>query len=116
MSNKLKRAQNKGYTPKEILLMKELAKKEAQRAVEQIERESTEKALLFMLAIPLNVLVYEYWPKSDKKMAPKFIDDVLSLYEAVQQGVTTYEELTDLLKEYAGIDFTADWIKGRKEV
>ena len=57
-----------------------------------------------MLAIPLNVLVNDYWSKSAKKRAPKFIKDVMSLYEAVQDGVVSKDDLSDLLKDMAGID------------
>lgn len=37
----------------------------------------------YTLAIPLNVLVNDYWEKSARKRIPKFIEDVISLYEAV---------------------------------
>ena len=65
-----------------------------------------------MLAIPLNVLFNDYWQKSAKKRAPKFIEDVMSIYEAVQQGVVSDKQLSDLLFELSGLKIDADWIKG----
>ena len=71
-----------------------------------------------MLAIPLNVLFNDYWQKSAKQRAPKFIEDVMNLYEAVQQGVVSDKQLADLLDELAGVKIDADWINkqdgGRK--
>ena len=77
-----------------------------------MEKEATEKAFLYMLAIPLNVLFNDYWQKSAKKRAPKFIEDVMSLYEAVQNGVVSDKQLADLLDELAGVKIDADWMKG----
>lgn len=65
--------------------------------------EATKKAFLYLLAIPLNVLVNDYWSKSAKKRAPKFIEEVINLYEAVQAGVVTDEQLEELLWEMAGV-------------
>ena len=83
-----------------------------------MEKEATEKAFLYMLAIPLNVLFNDYWQKSAKKKAPKFIEDVMSLYDAMQQGVVSDKQLADLLDELAGVKIDADWINkqdgGRK--
>lgn len=75
------------------------------------EGEYIEKAYLLMLAIPLNVLVTQYWSKTAKSKAPKFIDDCLSLYESFQAGCVSYEELRDLLYEYSGVEIHAEWLK-----
>ena len=64
-----------------------------------------------MLAIPVNVLVNDYWRKGEKKKAPKFIEDVLSLCEAVECGVVTDEQLAELLEDMAGVKIEAEWIK-----
>lgn len=103
----MKKAKKKGLSPLEVLHMQEIAKREALK----MENEAIEKSFLFMLAIPLNVLVNDYWPKSSKKRAPKFIDDVISLYESVQDGVVTERELADLLKEYAGHTVNELWLQ-----
>ena len=100
------KARNMGMSNVDLLKIKESAKKAAQT----MEKEATEKAFLYMLAIPLNVLFNDYWQKSAKKRAPKFIEDVMSLYEAVQQGVVSDKQLADLLYELAGVKIDADWI------
>ena len=69
------KARNMGMSNVDLLMVKESAKK----AAKTIEKEATEKAFLYMLAIPLNVLFNDYWKKSAKKRAPKFIEDVMSL-------------------------------------
>ena len=102
------KARNMGMSNLDLLKIKESAKKAAQT----MEKEATEKAFLYMLAIPLNVLFNDYWQKSAKNRAPKFIEDVMSLYEAVQQGVVSDKQLADLLDELAGVKIDADWMKG----
>ena len=102
----IKQMKAKGYSNTEILRMREMAKKHSKA----MEQDATEKAFLYMLAIPLNVLVNDYWSKSAKKRAPKFIDDVISLCESVEAGVVTDKELADLLFEYAGVEIKAEWL------
>ena len=108
------RARRMGMSNVDLLMVKESAKK----AAKTIEKEATEKAFLYMLAIPLNVLFNDYWQKSAKKRAPKFIEDVMSLYDALQNGVVSDKQLADLLDELAGVKIDADWINkqdgGRK--
>lgn len=77
------------------------------------DKEATEKAFLYMLAIPLNVLASKYWKKSAKKQMPKFIDEVIGMYEAVQNGIISHEKLAESLKNMAGVEITADWLKRR---
>ena len=70
--------------------------------------EAVEKALILMLAIPLEVLIGDgYWAKSAKRRIPKFLDDVLSLYDSWNKGVLTLEELREDLWEYGGIKLEA---------
>lgn len=109
MKSQIKRARKAGMSNLDLLRIKETAKKAADR----LENEATEKAFLYMLAIPLNVLVHDYWSKTAKKKAPKFIDDVISLFESVQEGVVTDKELADLLKDMADVSIDAEWLKNR---
>lgn len=109
IKSQIKRARKAGMSNLDLLRIKETAKKTADR----LENEATEKAFLYMLAIPLNVLVHDYWSKTAKKKAPKFIDDVISLFESVQEGVVTDKELADLLKDMADVSIDAEWLKNR---
>lgn len=107
----MRMAKKKGLTPLEVLHMQEIAKREAQK----MEYEAVEKSFLYMLAIPLNVLVNDYWPKTAKKRASKFLDDVISLYDSVMDGVVTERDLADLLKEYAGYTVNELWLNKMEE-
>lgn len=107
----MKKAHRSGMSNIDICMMKEIAKKQT----EKMEREQNERAFLFMLAIPLNVLCNDYWPKTAKKRAPKFLADVISLYNAVQDGIVSERELADFLNDVAGMDITADWLKEKGE-
>ena len=111
MQQQMRKAKKQGLTPLDMLRMKAIAKNQATI----MEKEAIEKAFLFMLAIPLNVLVNDYWSKTAKRKAPKFIEDVVSLYESVQAGVVTCDDLAALLDEYADMSIEAEWLK-RKEV
>jgi hypothetical protein len=100
-------AKSKGLSQMEIAYMREIARKEA----EKIESVALEKSFLYMLAIPMNVLVNDYWQKSAKQRIPKFIEEVMSLYESVQAGVVTDQELANLLYELSGVKIEAEWLK-----
>lgn len=103
-------AKKKGMSNVDLLRMREIAKQEAKA----MQLEATEKAFLYMMAIPLNVLANDYWSKSAKKRAPKFLEEVASLYESVIAGVVTEQDLADFLNDIAGVKIEADWLKGGK--
>lgn len=48
-------------------------------------------------------------------MATTHCEEVAKLYEAVQDGVVSNEQLADFLYEYAEIKIEADWLKGESE-
>lgn len=99
-----------GFNNNQIGVVLESASKKA----EELQRIATEKAFLYMLAIPLNILVDEWGDKAKEKAIP-YIEQVTSLYEAVQQGVVSDKELADFLYEYAEVKIEADWLKGENE-
>ena len=107
----MQRAKKSGLTSAELLRMKMIAEKKSK----EMEQTATEKAFLYMLAIPLNVLVNDYWSKTAKKKAPKFIEDVMSLYDSVCEGVVKEKELAKLLMDYAGVKIEADWMDKKDE-
>lgn len=79
-----------------------------QEQIDQIKREAGDKAIdtafTLLLAIPLEVLLGDgYWAKSAKKRLPKFLDEVLALYDSWEKGVITLEYLKEDLWEYGGI-------------
>lgn len=102
----MKKAKKAGMTTMDVLYMREIARKEAQK----MEQTATERAFLYMLAIPLIILFEDYWQKTAKKKAPKFIEDVASLYESVQMGVVSEQQLADSLYELAGVKIEAEWL------
>ena len=106
----IRKAKRYGLSNVDILKIKETARKN----VEKMEVEATERAFLYMLAIPLNILFHDHWQKTAKKKAPKFIKDVISYYHSVQEGVVSEQELADLLYELAGVKITAEWMKGKE--
>ena len=110
IKKQMQMTKKRGMNNVDLLRMREIAKKEA----EKMEIEATERAFLYMLAIPLNILFHDYWQKSAKKRAPKFIEEVTKYYLAVQEGVVTDQELADLLFDLAGVKIEADWLKGGK--
>ena len=71
-------------------------------------KEAIDTAFTLMLALPLEVLIGDgYWVKSAKKRLPKFMDEVLSLYDSWNKGVLTIEELREDLWNYGGIKLEA---------
>ena len=111
MHKQYAKAKKNGISNNDLLRMKEIARKQAELAT----KEMAEQAFLHMLAIPLNVLFHEYWQKTAKQKAPKFIEEVIKLYDAVQQGVVTNKDLADLLDDLAGVKIEAEWLKGSEE-
>lgn len=112
MNNRLKHQQKKarqaGMSNVDLLRIREAAKKEALK----MEQVATERAFLYMLAIPLNVLFNDYWEKTARRKAPKFIEEVIGLYEAVQNGIVSEQQLAELLDDLAGVKIEAEWMKG----
>ena len=106
------KAKKLGLTNTDIFKIQQTAKS----AAEKTKERSTEKAFLYMLAIPLNVLVAdEYWGDEAKEKAPAFIEEVMGLYEAVQDGFVSDDQLAEFLDEMAGVKIDADWLHSRKE-
>lgn len=99
VKEQIRRAAGANVSVLDVCRIRENAKRQADR----MESEATSRAFMAQLAVPLNVLVHDYWPKSAKKKAPKFIDEVLSLQDAWIRGIVTDEQLEDLLFDYTGL-------------
>lgn len=87
----------------------------ADRKAKEAERIGCEKAFVYMLAIPLNILVNDYWSKTAKKKIPEFIDKTMSLFDSVEKSVVDHAELIELLEEYSGVKIDVEWAKRREK-
>lgn len=79
-----------------------------QGQIDQIKKDARDEAIgvafNLMLALPLEVLIGEgYWEKTAKKRLPKFLDEVLSLYDSWEKGVLSIEDLREDLWNIGGI-------------
>lgn len=81
----------------------EIKDQAVQEAIKGVLKQTIDEVFILLLAIPMEVLITNYWMKSAKKRIPKFIDDVLYLYKAFENDEITIQELEDDLKEFAGI-------------
>lgn len=75
------------------------------------EKEMMEKAIILMLAAPLNVLLGdEVWPRDEvKEKSSKFCEDCLSIIESWSAHALSYEELSNYIYEETGISIEALW-------
>lgn len=75
--------------------------------LERIKMEATEEALntamVLLLALPLEVLMEDYWQKSYKKRIPEFTEKLLEKYSAWENDELSMEKLQQDLWDYAGI-------------
>lgn len=100
----LQTLRHKGFSDSQRAYMLNIAR----QASREMEQDATERAFLYMLAIPLNVLADRGLITHDN--ADEYIHDVASLYQSVEAGVVSDKDLADLLYDYAGITITADWM------
>lgn len=107
----IKRGKKQGFTNLEMARIRQVADEAGKRA----ELIAKEKAFIYMLAIPINILVHDYWSKSAKKKIPEFIDKTMSLFDSIDKGIVTDEELIDLIKEYTGTTIEVEWDRRRKK-
>lgn len=103
----IRKNSKRGISPLEMLAIQESARKHTKK----MQLDATEDAFRCMLAIPLNVLVNDYWSKTAKRKAPEFIDEVIKLFNAFVDGYVSREEMDDLLWEYAGIKITSEGVE-----
>ena len=83
-----------------------------QEQIDQIKKEAisnaTSVAFTLMLALPLEVLTGDgYWKKTCKRRCPKFLNDLLNLYDSWEKGVLSMDELRKDLWEIGGIKLDA---------
>ena len=78
-------------------------KKELEAARQEGFDDGMNKALVLMLAIPMEVLMHDYWPKSFPQRIKGFMDKVIDLYTAWQNDEVEIQDLIDDLWEYGGV-------------
>lgn len=83
-----------------------------QEQIDQIKKDAiadaTNVAFTLMLALPLEVLTGDgYWKKTSKRRIPKFLNDLLNLYDSWEKGVLSMDELRKDLWEIGGIKLDA---------
>ena len=104
------------YTKEQLdALVRAKVKEEVVTIRKQATEDAVDVAVTLMLALPMEVLIGDgYWAKSAKWRIPRFLEDVLSIYDSWQKGVFTLEELREDLWKYGGIKLEAP--KGTEEL
>lgn len=115
ITNQFIKGRAKGFTNAQMGLIRASAAKETQRQIDAMKQKDTEMAFLCMLAIPLNVLVSDYWEKASKKKLQDFLLKVCDLYKAYESGYVTNDELAKFLWDKAEFEVYSDWLNFRKE-
>lgn len=81
------------------------------REFDRGERVGIEKGMMLTLAVVLNLLIEDYWPKTAPQRVPKLAEDAVNLIDAIQCGVVDVEDCVAYLERETGMKFNADWIK-----
>lgn len=81
------------------------------REYEKGERVGIEKGMMLTLAVVLNLLIEDYWPKTAPQRVPKLAEDAIKLIEAIQCGAVEVEDCVAYVEKETGMQFNADWIK-----
>lgn len=75
--------------------------------IEKLKKDTVQRAIdvsrALMIAIPCNILANEYWEKTAKKRMDKFMAECESLYESMEAGVISLNELIQDTAELSGI-------------
>lgn len=79
---KEKRAKTYIMTAEELGKIREQEFEKAQNEFKERYKTLARDTFLMMLAIPTNVLIEDYWPKSAEKRIPEFVEKCMDLYEA----------------------------------
>lgn len=102
--NRAERRRAEKQAKKDKVATYNLTQEQINQIKKEVRDEAIDTAFTLMLAIPLEVLIGDgYWAKSAKRRLPKFLDDVLSLYDSWNKGVLTIEELREDLWNIGGI-------------
>ena len=87
------------------LAVREGVKKEIGKIKDEATSEAITTALILTLALPLEVLMDNYWKKSYAQRLPKFTEQILEYYSRWESGEIDIEDLKKDLWEYGGVRF-----------
>lgn len=108
--NRVQRRLSKKKEPKYNLSkteVKSLAKKAIANDVDRLKKEIYEEARIdFMigaLALPMIVLMDNFWTKRYRKKIRRFTELMLEYYQDWEEGIITSEKMAEYLWEYGGV-------------
>lgn len=70
---------------------------------EIIKQDAVAEMLGVVLALPMDVLMEDFWPKTYPKKIPQFTKKLLEKFEKYQNGELDMKELQEKLWTYAGV-------------
>lgn len=104
MSNALRKMQKDKYITKmtetDFKRMEVIARQHARELEKKVKDEFYDDAFWHNMAVVLNVLLTEYWPKATKNKILMFCEQCRSLHESCRAGVVSGEDLIGILDEY----------------
>lgn len=104
MSNALRKMQKDKYikkmTEKDFRRLESIARQNAREVEKKVKEEFYEDAFWHNMAVVLNVLLADYWPKATKSKILMFCNKCKSLHDSCKAGVVSGEELISILDEY----------------
>ena len=78
-----------------------------QEQVDKLKSDTVQRAVdvsrALSVAVIMNILGHEYWEKTAKKKLPKLMTECESLYESIEAGVISINELIQDTMEISGI-------------
>ena len=101
---RMAKAEQKTYTVTKADLDR-IRREEYEKASKELEknnRAAVREVFKMLLAIPTNVLISDFWPKSAKKKIPEFVEGCVSLYDAWEAGAVHIEEMVAYTEELSG--------------
>lgn len=89
-------------------LVKEQIGEELKRVKQEATEEAVNTVMVLLLALPLEVLMDHYWPKSYAKRIPEFTNYVLEYYEKWQNDELDMDKLKEDLRKYGGVELVEE--------
>jgi hypothetical protein len=81
----------------------DLREKELKQHYDEELEKVSDKAFMMMLYFPVEVLLQSYWPHARKNKIQSFIDQVITLYTAYNDGDVDIDELKKHIVDTCGV-------------